>query len=101
MMLFPLTDLFLLSDGYKVTSIISINHWPLKIPQPEQGMYSSRLVPHTHPDTHTHTPTHTHTSGLSHISEWSREERRARNPTSRWMVVASGLTTGGFLEEVT
>ena len=29
---FPRTDLFLLSDGYKVTSIISINHWPLKIP---------------------------------------------------------------------
>ena len=32
MILFPLRDFFLLSDGYKITSIISINHWPLKIP---------------------------------------------------------------------
>lgn len=35
MMLFPLRDLFLLSYkiyGYKITSIIRINHWSLKIP---------------------------------------------------------------------
>ena len=32
MILFPLRDFFLLSDGYKITSIISINNWPLKIP---------------------------------------------------------------------
>ena len=31
MILFPLRNFFLLSDGYKITSIISINHWPLKI----------------------------------------------------------------------
>lgn len=31
MMLFLLNDLFLISDGYKVIHIISINHWSFKI----------------------------------------------------------------------
>ena len=31
MIFFPLRDFFLLSDGYKITSITGINHWPLKI----------------------------------------------------------------------
>lgn len=32
MMLFPLSDLLLVCDCYKIPNIISINHWSLKIP---------------------------------------------------------------------